>query len=352
MDRSAGKTCLSACPAAGAEFPKSRELRSSGRNLMSVTARGAPDEGLTEVAALIVAFRPIQAQLSRLVEILTRECAIVYVIDNGGGREAIADSLKETPCRICVVDMIENRGIGAALNLGFQCAAAAGVKYVVTFDQDSAPKIGLTAALVCAIEQFASRGIRVAAVGPRIVDVRSAQQFDYPFMRRRIGWPIAVTCTEGSESIEADYLITSGCLIPLSIFQVVGPFDHELFVDCTDMEWCFRARALGYRLYGICAIPMPHELGTGDSTRAAGITFLGHSPIRRYYYARNTVRLLKLRHVAPGWKMRMLMGLIARVILLPVAAAFRKGWTRDWRMLIKGVFDGVAGTGGPCAYVP
>ncbi len=319
---------------------------------MSSAAQSTPDQAPMGVAALVVAFRPVQAQLSRLIEVLARECTIVYVMDNGGGAEAIADILKETPSRVRLVDMIENRGIGAALNLGFQCATAAGMKYVVTFDQDSAPKDGLAPALVRGIEQIASRGTKVAAVGPRIVDVRSAQSIDYPFMRRRMGWPVAVKCAGRSETIEADYLITSGCLIPLSIYRAVGPFDQELFVDCTDMEWCFRARALGYRLYGICALGMPHELGTGDSSQAGGITFLGHSPIRRYYYARNTMRLLKLSHVALGWKMRMLIGLIARVILLPFAAEFRKGWTKDWRMLAKGVLDGVAGAGGPCAYIP
>jgi rhamnosyltransferase len=90
---------------------------------------------------------------------------------------------------------------------------------------------------------------------------------------------------------------------------------------------------------------MPHELGSGASARALGITILGHSPIRRYYYARNTVRLLKLSHIAMGWKTRMLLGLVARIVLLPFAVRFAGGWMKDWRMLLRGTADGVAGTG-------
>jgi rhamnosyltransferase len=301
------------------------------------------------VAAIVVAYRPVHAQIKKLIAVLAQDCAVVYVMDNGGGHDAIADTLRNVPS-VRIVDMEGNRGIGAALNFGFQLAKTSGAKYVATFDQDSEPPLGLTAGLVNALEQLASSGVRVAAVGPRIVDLRNAKRFEYAFMRRQAGWPTAVRCSHGSAYVEADFLITSGCLISLSAFESVGPFDQTLFVDCTDMEWCFRARAIGYRLYGVCSATMPHELGSGASARALGITILGHSPIRRYYYARNTVRLLKLSHITIGWKTRMLLGLFARVLLLPIAVRFADGWTKDWHMLLRGAADGFAGRGGMCNY--
>jgi rhamnosyltransferase len=297
------------------------------------------------VAAVIVAFQPVAAQLNRLIGVLARDCRIVYVMDNGGGRDAVADTPR-THDTVRVVEMGGNEGIGQALTLGFQLAKAAGVKYVTTFDQDSEPQLGQTTRLVSAMERLISSGARVAAVGPRIVDVRNERQFEYPFMRRTSGWPTAVKCASGSEYVETDCLITSGCLIALAAYEVVGGFDSRLFVDYTDTEWCFRARASGYRLYGICAVTMCHELGTGVSSNILGMTVLGHSPIRRYYYARNTVRLLKLWHVTLGWKGRMLGGLIARVLLLPAATKFNTGWTQEWLMLARGIVDGIVGVGG------
>jgi rhamnosyltransferase len=304
------------------------------------------DHSEARIAAIIVAFRPIQAQLTRLIGVLAQDRLLVYVMDNGGAREALT-GLLEGYSAVRLIDMNGNRGIGAALNLGFQMARDAGVKYVVTFDQDSEPGLGLAARLVGAIENFTSRGMKVAAVGPRIIDLRTGRHIDYPFMRRYLGWPRAVTCTARTTDIETDFLITSGCLIPVSTFEAVGPFDAQLFVDCTDMEWCFRARALGYRLCGVCGIPMPHELGTGSDARVLGMTILGHGPARRYYYARNTVRLLKLRHVELGWKMHMLIGLIGRVALLPVAVAFAKGWQMQWFLMLRGILHGIVGVGGP-----
>ncbi len=303
----------------------------------------------SDVAAVVVAFYPMARQIRDLVSVLAQECHVVYVMDNGGGRDALTDAIIDLAA-VYIVDMGGNRGIGDALNRGFQMAKAAGTKYVATFDQDSEPPPGLTVDLINATERLLSGNAQVAAVGPRIVDVRPAGSFEYPFRRRRLGWPVDVKCTRTSEFVEVDFLITSGSVISLAAYEAVGPFDRDFFIDSVDMEWGFRARAYGYRLYGVCSAAMSHELGTGDSVSAFGLTILGHSPVRRYYYARNTVRMLRLSHVGLGWKIRMLLGLIARILILPVAINFSAGWKKHWLMLARGALDGIAGIGGACTY--
>jgi rhamnosyltransferase len=305
-----------------------------------------PSSATATIAAIVVAFRPQRDQISRLIRILARECRIVYVMDNGGGRDAIAGELDSTPV-VQVVDMNGNQGIGAALNRGFHLANEAGIHYVMTFDQDSEPPPGMAARLAEAAQQLAGRGVRVAAVGPRIVDTRQAKQLEHPFMRRRRGWPSAIRCNGPAELIEADFLITSGCLVPLAAYQAVGGFDADLFIDFVDMEWCFRARAAGYCSFGICGTVMTHELGLGEAGAAFGMTVLSHSPVRRYYFARNSIRVLRLSHFPAGWKLRLLLSLLGRLVLLPLAMRFRRGWTQHWLMLGRGVLDGMARVGGP-----
>jgi rhamnosyltransferase len=226
-------------------------------------------------------------------------------------------------------------------------AAAAGFDYVTTLDQDSEPAVGQIAALTRAIEELGSMGRKVAAAGPCIVDLRAATQFEHPFVRRRMGWPTAVRCTPDTQYIEADFLITSGSVISVAAYFGVGRYDPDLFVDYTDMEWCFRALRRGYGLFGVCSVTMPHELSTGAAATALGMTILGYSPIRRYYYARNAVLLCGRSHVAMGWKARLLLGVIGRLLLLPIAVKFSAGWTEDWLMLSRGLIDGIRGIGGP-----
>jgi rhamnosyltransferase len=299
----------------------------------------------TRTAAMIVVFCPDTRQINKLLGVLAQECETVYVMDNGGGRDAITVT-PDIDAAMHIVDMEGNRGIGEALNRGFRLAAAAGFDYVATFDQDSEPAVGQIKALVSAIEDLKSAGRNVAAVGPRIVDLRHARRLEHSFMRRRIGWPIATDCAVGSKYVEADFLITSGSVISMAAYEGVGQYDPELFVDYTDMEWCFRALTRGYRLFGICSVTMSHELSAGLSQSVLGMTILGYSPIRRYYYARNALLLCRRSYVAVGWKARLLVGLVGRVLLLPVAARFSSGWTSDWLMLARGIGDGILGIGG------
>jgi rhamnosyltransferase len=311
-------------------------------------ALSAPSTARTETqtAAVIVAFAPDESQLNRLIGVLSRECKAVYVMDNGGGRDAIT-AAPQTDAAMQIVDMGGNRGLGEALNQGFRLAAADGFAYVATFDQDSEPAAGQIAALVREFKALASRGSKVAAVGPRTVDERGTTRLEHSFTRRIMGWPAAARCVDEAKYVETDYLMTSGSVISMSAYLGVGQFDADLFVDYTDMEWCFRAAALGYRFFGICSVIMPHELSNGISARALGITVLGYSPIRRYYYARNVVLLLRRAHVAAGWKAKLLIGLVARVLLLPAAVGFSAGWTRHWPMLVRGIRDGIMGIRGP-----
>jgi rhamnosyltransferase len=300
----------------------------------------------SRTAAIIVAFGPDGFHINRLIGVLARECEAVYVMDNGGGRDAITLTT-EIEGVMHIIDMGGNRGLGEALNCGFRLAVAAGFDYVTTFDQDSDPAPGQVKALVCAIRELKSSGRNVAAVGPRIIDRRHSRLTEHSFMRRRIGWPIAADCAVGSQYIESDLLITSGAVISVAAYQEIGEYDASLFVDYTDMEWCFRALKRGYRLYGICAVTMSHELSSGVSATVFAATILNYSPIRRYYYARNVLLLCSRSHVAIGWRARLLVGLFGRVLLLPIAVRFSRGWTSGWFMLIRGIRDGMMGISGP-----
>ena len=266
-------------------------------------------------------------------------------MDNGGGRDAIRFT-QQVGAVMRIVDMGGNKGLGEALNRGFRLAAAEGFKYVTTFDQDSQPAIGQITVLLGAMQKLATTGVNVAAVGPRVVDLREHRQCEVAFMHRKLGWPTVARCTAGSQYMESDFLITSGSVISTAAYEDIGPYDANLFVDYTDMDWCFRALSRRFRLIGICSVTMSHELSAGTSAVVLGMTILGYSAIRRYYYARNVVLLLKRSHVPAGWKARLLAGLIGRVFLLPLAAKFSRGWTHHWLMLVRGVIDGVMGVGG------
>lgn len=277
-----------------------------------------------------------------MVRRLAEECGKVLVLDNGGGREALARSgvLSLVDC----IDLAGNQGLGTALNEGFRLAADAGCTYVATFDQDSLPEAGQVRRLVAAHEQIERGGVRVGAVGPRIIDPRSG--IEHRFMHRRFGWPRAAPWD--AAFIPTDFVITSGAVVSIAAWRVVGDYDPALFVDYTDIDWCLRAMRAGYRSFGVASETMRHELGGSDTFRALGFTLTQHAPVRRYYYARNVLLLARRSYVPWGWKGRFVVGLAGRVVLLPYLLRRESDATGHWIRLVQGVWHGLCRVGGPC----
>src|SRR5690554_5157145 len=129
---------------------------------------------LPPVAALVVGYMPDRPVLDRLLLSLLAEAEAVFLLDNGGSQEYLSD-LPAERARVRYIDMGGNAGLGAALNRGMQEARAAGLRYVITFDQDTAPPDGMPQAPLDAMEAQQQAGITCAAIGPLFFDRRAPQ---------------------------------------------------------------------------------------------------------------------------------------------------------------------------------
>ncbi|MEP6466980.1 MAG: hypothetical protein ABJB05_11780, partial [Parafilimonas sp.] len=87
------------------------------------------------------------------------------------------------------------------------------------------------------------------------------------------------------------FLITSGSVINLNLFQQVGDFDEKLFIDFVDTEYCFRSIQKGFKVIAFSNIYMHHNIG--ESIEKYSLKTLKktsrffHSSTRLYYMTRN-----------------------------------------------------------------
>ena len=136
---------------------------------------------------------------------------------------------------------------------------------------------------------------------------------------------------------EVDYLIASGCLIPISTLDVAGDMNEQLFIDYVDIEWGLRAAYRGFQSYGACAARMHHDLGDEP------IMFLGrsiplHSPVRHYYHFRNAVWLYRQPWLKLHWKLADAWRLVLKYGFYTI---FAKPRHLHWWMMTRGIWDGV-----------
>lgn len=300
----------------------------------------ASDRG-AHVAAVLVTYRPDPAALLRVVRAIFGQVDALIVVDNGSPealRSEIVPRLEAAAVRW--MPLAENQGIARAQNLGIAHARALGASHVVLLDQDSEPAPDMVARLVAVAADMARDRVPTALVAPTYLDERQTKQI--PFTRFRDGQAQWFGCAEAEQVVEIDTAIASGSLIPMEALDAVGGMREEMFIDLVDIEWCLRARARGFRAFGVCGAMLRHSLGESP-TRVLGRSLPTHSPLRNYYFYRNAVWLFRQGYVPLAWKRAVAGQLLKRYILFPLAVPPRLAYLR---MMTLGVAHGLRGRGG------
>ncbi|WP_063826549.1 glycosyltransferase family 2 protein [Paraburkholderia phenoliruptrix] len=297
------------------------------------------------VAAVIVTFNPELPTLRKMIEALQAQEAEIVVVDNASLASVAEQIAKLTGELSCGFEALaQNLGIGAAQNRGFAAVAkmdgnsVSGERYVLFLDHDSIPDVGMVGKLVAADLRLRARGVRVGAVGPAIVDVRTGTTGRFvssgSFLVKRI------PCESGCQELAVDFLISSGTLVRTDTFAKIGGMDEALFIDHVDTEWCLRAKAAGYALFGVCGARLIHSLG--DEVVSAWLgrkrEVFVHSPLRDYYMCRNTLLILRATRMSLGWRVFLLSRLVGSIVFFVATQAPR---LRRMGFMLMGLRDGL-----------
>jgi rhamnosyltransferase len=279
---------------------------------MTMTTQQSIQQGAQrQVAALVVTYFPdacFPARLDKLLEQVSR----VVIIDNGSPKDLLL--WQEQYCHSDNITCLENSnnlGIATALNQGMDLLTEEGFEWVITFDQDSTVTSGFIALLRDTINADAISH-DVALVGANRSDAGENHAM-HRWLRSKTGWPFfeRVTCDRiGPEGVTL--VITSGTLVNMKIFNILGPFRDDFFIDFVDSEYCLRVREAGYRILVNPDARMFHQLGSKKQYRLFGLTMSPtfHSPLRRYYLFRNRIEMIRLYGlIFPHWLIYELMAL-------------------------------------------
>lgn len=299
---------------------------------------------IPSVCAVIITFQPELQNLQVLLDSLACQVERIVIIDNGSSEslEAFAASQLHLS-NLVVISLGENFGIGHAQNVGIEYAQKLGFHYVALFDQDSCPESGMISTLCSSAAALQSAGIKLGAVAPCYKDTQGGVLSTFV----RVGFfGFKRTRSIGDGlPVEADFLISSGSIIPLSVIADIGDVDASLFIDHVDTEWCFRAKASGYKLFGIPGAVMLHSLGD----RRIRFWFLRwrtvpyHSPFRYYYMFRNSVLLIRRPYMPLSWKVADIARCVRAAVFFGLFSSSRLA---SLKMMLKGVMDGMAGVTG------
>lgn len=289
---------------------------------------------MPRIGCVIVTYRPSHAPLLRQIEAILPQLGMITVVDNGDGSDL---PIFPEEAGIEIISLGDNFGIAHAQNIGIGRARDRGASHILLLDQDSLPAADMVARLTEGLADLQGARIAVAAVGPQYRDDR--QGMASPFVYRE-GCVLSELPTAEPQPVhvKADFLIASGCLIPIAVLDVVGDMDEAFFIDYVDIEWGLRAQYRGFASYGIPAARMTHSLGD-DWITYKGKRFPVHSTLRHYYYVRNSILLARRSWIGPEWKFILIRRMLKQFVFFSFFIPGRR--VEHFRMMALGIWHGI-----------
>jgi rhamnosyltransferase len=300
----------------------------------SVASTMQPLTSGSQVCAVLVSYHP-DAELPLRVARALREVGALVIVDNGSSETALAMlRLLGGDPRISLIFNFANLGIAQALNLGIARAKQLGYEWVLLLDQDSLVDQGMVAAMLEVRAAYPASS-RVAVLGAGFRDVNKDRADEQP-------------ASGGEAWEEVESVITSGSLIPLAIHDLLGAFREEFFIDYVDSDYCFRARARGFRIIKTRRALMSHAIGAATWHRGIGVDkwTSNHSADRRYYIARNDTVMLR-EHAGYRYGLWALKSLGRRLRDCRRVLLYEQAKMRKLAGIFGGWWDGVRGRLGP-----
>lgn len=223
-----------------------------------------------KLACVVVLYNP-DAEVLKNIDSYINYVDMVYAVDN-----SLKDNSKDFSSeRIVYISNGENKGIAYALNIGAKRAISDGFEWLLTMDQDSR----FTDDAVDKMKKF-------------IKDCKSDKN-SYNYEKIGIITPFHRTAFNQKEQhtgIDSPAVVmTSGNIINLEAYKVVGGFKDWMFIDAVDFDYCLNLRDRGYDIWRLNYVELKHKLGNVvfKNIGKKQMYSLNHSPQRRYYIVRN-----------------------------------------------------------------
>lgn len=239
-----------------------------------------------------------------------------YIVDNS---ESDNSSKAKKICNAVYIPFFNNLGIAKALNVGCEFAISDGFEWCMTMDQDSYFDNFSVSQYIGQVSEVSNKNL--ASFSPIITPKINTTSFLGDI--RRFFYPLKNSVLTSNESLER--CITSGNIINLKIWDEIGKFNEDLFIDEVDHEFCYRLKEHNYEIIKINTITMYHQLG--NARRTVLPQRCPHSGIRLYYIFRN---ILYVKRWHPNFS-KYYTGLMSKYILENILRLKIKNLVWMWR---------------------
>lgn len=216
------------------------------------------------ISSVIITFNPDISNLTNNINTFCKDVNFVILVDNSTEIQ-IKNEIKNLAVKsdYIYLDMFGNSGIANALNQGIKIAKKLNSVWVLTMDQDSYFLSGIS------------------------------EYKDYLKINNTDNTLLLYPAYSISNNIELflgeKFVMQSGNLLNIDIYNKIGIYRDDYFIDFVDYEYCLRGNRFGYKIKNISNVLLQHNTGEKKIFNLLGLnlTYFVSNPIRYYYVTRN-----------------------------------------------------------------
>ena len=236
-----------------------------------------------KVAAIVILYNPEDVVYDNIMTYASK-VDYLYIYDNSSIPNDMIKRNAEDLKNVIYIEDSSNAGLPKAINIVAREAIKKGIKWLITFDQDSQAGKSMIERMIA----FANSSIcddRVGIIAPNIT-----REDDIIFERHYTYF---------------DKVFQSGAMHNLDILEKVGGYDEKLFIDQVDYEYCIRLRLSGYTIVKVNNAFLKHNLQDDEGVEEKFVNgkkmvINKYSKNRYYYICRNNLYLCeKYKECAP-----------------------------------------------------
>ena len=192
----------------------------------------------------------------------------IIVVDNGStdGSLQLINSLKWPNLKI--IANKKNLGYGAGNNQGIKIAQG---DYILLLNSDTVVKDEAPLKMA----NFLKKHPQVGAVGCKLLNPNnSIQPSAGPFPNLMISavmlfaehWLGDLVRASFNKTKEVDWVMGAALMVRHDVFQKAGPMDEGIFMYMDEVEWCFRIKKAGYKVFFYPGAEVIHFFGGSSKT--------------------------------------------------------------------------------------
>lgn len=221
----------------------------------------------------------------------------VIVVDNGSGDGSVKLVKTKFP-QVKLIPNKDNLGFTKANNQGIKIARG---KYILFLNSDT---YLIENSFRKLLDKARSIGESLGALGPLLLNEdRSIQQSAgfFPNLPQIFWWMSFIDDLPGGTILkpyhidhdgfykrdqEIDWVTAAAILIPKAVIAKVGALDEKIFMYGEEVEWCYRIKKAGYKVYFSPGTQIVH-IGRGSSGKISQNAIIGEYQGIVYFYQKH-----------------------------------------------------------------